>query len=232
MPGTPVTSAARYVPPTRDLARLRAAATRCRGCELWRRATQTVFGEGPRHADLLLVGEQPGDVEDRAGHPFVGPAGRLLDESLVAAGIDRRRVWLTNAVKHFKWEPRGKRRIHAKPTSREVAACRPWLEAEIAAVRPRLVVTLGATAAQALLGPKFRLTRHRGERLAWEPAQQPQPGTSAPSVMATVHPAAILRAPDGESRRRETARFVRDLRAAARDVARASPPTGRRSRSA
>jgi len=221
MPGTPVTTAARFVPPTRDLAKLRAAAAGCRGCDLWRRATQTVFGEGPRRADLLLVGEQPGDVEDRAGHPFVGPAGRLLDESLVAAGIDRRRVWLTNAVKHFKWEARGKRRIHAKPTSREIAACRPWLEAEIAAVRPRLVVTLGATAAQTLLGPKFRLTQHRGEAIPSEPAP----------VMATVHPAAILRAPDGETRQRETARFVEDLRAA-RDAARREPPTARRSRSA
>src|SRR6185295_15568083 len=127
-------SAADYVPQTRDLARLARAAAGCRGCDLWRRATKTVFGEGPPRAELMLVGEQPGDVEDRAGHPFVGPAGRLLDQSLAAAGIDRRRVWLTNAVKHFKWEPRGKRRIHAKPTSREVAACRPWLEAEIAAV--------------------------------------------------------------------------------------------------
>jgi DNA polymerase len=185
-----------------------------------------VFGEGPREAELLLVGEQPGDVEDRAGHPFVGPAGRLLDESLVAAGIDRRRVWLTNAVKHFKWAPRGTRRIHAKPTSREIAACRPWLAAEIAAVRPRLIVTLGATAAQSLLGPKFRVTQHRGEamRLASAGAETPPRW-----VMATVHPAAILRAPDAASRRRETARLVADLRAAAAWKPQA---TARRSRSA
>jgi len=215
------TSAASWVPPTRDPVKLRDAAARCRGCDLWRRATQTVFGEGTLAAELLLVGEQPGDVEDREGRPFVGPAGRLLDESLAAAGIDRRRVWLTNAVKHFKWVPRGKRRIHAKPTSREIAACRPWLAAEIAAVRPRLVVALGATAAQSLLGPKFRLTQHRGEALFWEP-----PSTW---VMATVHPAAILRAPDSASRRRETVHFVADLRAAATWK---PPPTARRSRSA
>lgn len=206
----PAETAAAWVPPTLDVAELRRAAARCRGCELWRRATQTVFGEGTPRAELFLVGEQPGDGEDRAGRPFVGPAGRLLDEALAAAGIERSRVWLTNAVKHFKWEERGRRRIHAKPTSREIAACRPWLDAELAAARPRLVVALGATAAQSLLGPKFRLTQHRGEVLPLPRA----PG-SASYVMATVHPAAILRAPDRADREREKTRFIEDIRAAA-----------------
>jgi DNA polymerase len=199
------TSAAAFLPPTRDLAALGRAAAGCRGCELWRRGTQTVFGEGAERATLLLVGEQPGDLEDRAGRPFVGPAGRLLDRALGDAGIDRARVWVTNAVKHFKWASRGGRRIHQKPTAREIAACRPWLEAELAAVRPRLVVALGATAAQSLLGGAFRLTRHRGEVV---------PSPFGP-VVATVHPAAILRAPDRATRHREAALFVRDLRAAA-----------------
>jgi len=231
VPERQAASSEAYVPATHDIAKLREAAMRCRGCELWRRGTQTVFGEGPRRAELLLVGEQPGDVEDRAGRPFVGPAGRLLDEALVAAGIERGRVWLTNAVKHFKWEARGKRRIHARPTSREIAACRPWLDAELAAVRPRLVLALGATAAQSLLGPKFRLTQHRGEVLPL-PLARDSPGY----VMATVHPAAILRAPDSASRRREKARFIEDLRAvvAWRPTvagARIQLPTERRSRS-
>jgi len=161
-----------------------------------------VFGEGPQLADVMLVGEQPGNEEDLSGRPFVGPAGRLLDRALEAAGIDRRGVYVTNAVKHFKWEPRGKRRIHQKPSAGEVRACRPWLEAEIAVVRPRALVCLGATAAQALLGRSFRVTEHRGELVA---------SPLAPLVMATVHPSSILRAPDDAARRTELARLVEDL---------------------
>jgi DNA polymerase len=161
-----------------------------------------VFGEGPAHADIMLVGEQPGDVEDRAGRPFVGPAGQLLDRLLVEAGIDRDRAYVTNAVKHFKWVPRGKRRIHSKPGSLEIRACGPWLEAEIAAVEPRALVCLGATAAQALLGPAFRVTRDRGRFLE---------SSLAPLVLATVHPSSLLRAPDEASRAAEIRRFVADL---------------------
>jgi DNA polymerase len=167
------------------------------------RGTQTVFGEGKRGARLMLVGEQPGDQEDVAGRPFVGPAGRLLDRALEEAGIDRGDVYVTNVVKHFKWEPRGKRRIHQKPNGAEVRACRPWLEAEIAAVRPRGIVLLGATAAQALLGKDFKVSVQRG---------QPVESPLAPLVVATVHPSSLLRAPDEETRRRETTRFVEDLR--------------------
>jgi len=193
------------VPPERSLSALREAAQGCRGCDLWERATQAVFGEGPRGAAVMLVGEQPGNAEDLAGRPFVGPAGRLLDEALDAAGIDRKRVFVTNAVKHFKWEPRGKLRIHAKPNSREVAACRPWLEAEVSTVHPKLLIALGATAAQSILGPSFRVTRQRGMLL----------GSPFGRVVATVHPASILRAPDPESRQRENELFVADLRVAA-----------------
>jgi DNA polymerase len=182
-------------------------AAACRACDLWKRGTQTVFGEGSERAAMMLVGEQPGNEEDLAGHPFVGPAGKLLDRALDEAGIDRSRVYVTNVVKHFKWEPRGKRRIHQKPNSREIAACRPWLEAEIASVKPRVTVCLGATAAQALLGPQFRVTRERG-RLVDSPL--------AGKVLATVHPSAILRAPDDETRRSEMRRFVADLKRAAR----------------
>ncbi|HZR80123.1 MAG TPA: UdgX family uracil-DNA binding protein [Candidatus Binatia bacterium] len=193
------------MPPERSLSALREAAQGCRGCDLWERATQAVFGEGPRGAAVMLVGEQPGNAEDLAGRPFVGPAGRLLDEALDAAGIDRKRVFVTNAVKHFKWEPRGKLRIHAKPNSREVAACRPWLEAEVSTVHPKLLIALGATAAQSILGPSFRVTRQRGMLL----------GSPFGRVVATVHPASILRAPDPESRQRENELFVADLRVAA-----------------
>ena len=202
---SPVT-AAEYLPSRLSLKALREAADGCRACPLWRTGTQTVFGEGRRAARLLLVGEQPGDREDLAGRPFVGPAGRLLDEALEEAGIDRADAYVTNAVKHFKWEPRGKRRIHQKPNASEIAACRPWLEAELAVVKPRVLVCLGATAAQALLGRGVRVTRDRGRPLESE---------LAPVAFATVHPSSILRAPDETSRQRERALFVDDLRVAA-----------------
>jgi DNA polymerase len=189
------------------LANVRAAARDCQACDLWRRGTQTVFGEGAARAELLLVGEQPGDQEDLSGHPFVGPAGRVLDRALADAGIDRGAVYVTNVVKHFKWEPRGKRRIHKKPNAAEISACRPWLETEVALVKPRAVVCLGATAAQALLGKAFKVTQHRGEFID---------SPLAPLVLATVHPSSLLRAPDEETRRAETARFVDDLRRVAR----------------
>jgi DNA polymerase len=189
------------VRPTLDS--VRAIAAGCKACDLYKRGTQTVLGEGPRKADVMLVGEQPGDAEDVAGRPFVGPAGKLLDRALEKAGLDRKRVYVTNVVKHFKWEPRGKRRIHAKPNSAEIAACRPWLETEIALVKPRVLVCLGATAAQALLGKSFRVSRQRGEFI---------PSTLAPLTTATVHPSSILRAADDTSRREEMRRFVEDLR--------------------
>jgi DNA polymerase len=172
-------------------------------CQLWTRGTQTVFGEGPRRARVMLVGEQPGNDEDLAGKPFVGPAGRVLDRALEMAGIARGDVYVTNVVKHFKWEPKGKRRIHAKPNQTEISACLPWLEAELDLVKPTVLACLGATAAQALLGPKFRVTKQRGE---WVSARW------APRVMATVHPSAILRAPDDAGRHAEMERFVADLR--------------------
>lgn len=172
-------------------------------CDLYKHATQTVFGEGKARARLMFVGEQPGDSEDREGHPFVGPAGRVLHESMQEAGLDPRQAYITNAVKHFKFVMRGKRRIHAKPRRIEIDACRPWLEAEIRTVKPEIVVALGATAAQSLLGPKFRVTQHRGEFFSTELAQR---------VMATIHPSSILRAPDGETRRRELAAFIDDLK--------------------
>ena len=192
-------------PATSSLAEVRAAARECTACHLHERATQTVFGEGPRQTPIMLVGEQPGDYEDVAGKPFVGPAGKIMDRALEEAGIDRKKVYVTNAVKHFKWKPRGKRRIHKKPNSREIAACRPWLEAELRLVKPKLLVCLGATAAQAIFGPTFRVTRERGKVLS---------SKLAPRVMATVHPSSLLRQPDEESREREYARFVVDLRAA------------------
>jgi uracil-DNA glycosylase len=191
----------------RSLRSVADASKNCRGCHLWSRATQTVFGEGPRTADVLFVGEQPGDKEDLAGHPFVGPAGRVLDEALGAAGIERRRVFVTNAVKHFKWRASGKRRLHEKPNTAEIAACRIWLELEVRLVRPDLVVALGATAAQALLGKAFRVTKDRGKVMA---------SPLAPRVVATVHPSSILRAPDEDSRRSEMRAFVRDLRVVAK----------------
>jgi len=193
----------------RSLRSVAQAAKDCRGCDLWSRATQTVFGEGPRTAKVLFVGEQPGDKEDLAGHPFVGPAGRLLDEALIEADIDRKRVYVTNAVKHFKWRASGKRRLHVRPNSTEVAACRIWLELEIRLIKPAVVVALGATAAQALLGPAFRVTRERGKVVS---------SPLASRVVATVHPSSILRAPDDESRRAEMRAFVRDLRAVAKLV--------------
>ena len=191
----------------RSLRRVAEASKECRGCHLWARATQTVFGEGPRSADILLVGEQPGDKEDLAGHPFVGPAGRVLDDALAAAGIDRKRVFVTNAVKHFKWRARGKRRLHERPNGAEIAACRIWLELELRLVRPDIVVALGATAAQALLGRSFRVTKDRGKLVS---------SPLADRVVATVHPSSILRAPDDDSRRAEMRAFVRDLRSVAR----------------
>lgn len=197
------------VPERPSLPRLRAAAKRCRACELWKRGTQTVFGEGPKGASLMLVGEQPGDAEDLAGHPFVGPAGKLLDRALEEAGIDRGSVYVTNVVKHFKWEPRGKRRIHAKPNAGEIGACRPWLETEIALVRPHALVCLGATAAQALLGKSFKVSKQRGEFVA---------SPLAPLVIATVHPSSILRAPADEARRAEMERFVADLKKVAEEL--------------
>ena len=191
---------AALMPPRPSVAALRDAATRCRGCDLWEHATQTVFGAVPARATIVLVGEQPGDSEDRAGAPFVGPAGALLDRALDAAGIDRDRVYVTNAVKHFKWEAAGKRRIHKKPTAREIAACRPWLDAEIAVVRPHAIVCLGATAAQALLGSAFRVSRDRGRFVA---------SSLAPRVLATAHPAAVLRSRDDRERRLAMAQLVR-----------------------
>jgi uracil-DNA glycosylase family protein len=202
-------SALEFLPLRQDLASLREAARHCHGCDLYQHATEVVFGEGRTHAAILLVGEQPGDREDQVGRPFVGPAGQLLDKCLEMAGIDRSVVYVTNAVKHFKWEPRGKIRLHKKPNSLEIAACRPWLEKEIAAVRPQVIVCLGATAAQDLLGPQFRLTKHRGEVFP----------TSNGPVTATIHPSAILRMPEPAAKEAETAGLVADLRFAAEYVA-------------
>jgi DNA polymerase len=194
------------IPERPTLGSVRQAAKDCRACRLWRNATQTVFGEGSAKAEVMMVGEQPGDREDREGRPFVGPAGKLLDRALDEAGIDRRTVYVTNVVKHFKFEPRGKRRIHKKPAAEEIAACRPWLETELRLVRPRILVCLGATAAQALLGRTFRLTQHRGELIS---------STLASIVTATVHPSSILRAPDDATRDEAYGAFVRDLRVVA-----------------
>ncbi len=190
-------------PKRRSLKAFRDAAADCKGCELWKRGTQTVFGEGARRAEVLFVGEQPGNEEDLSGKPFVGPAGRLLNDALDEAGIDRSLTYVTNVVKHFKWEPRGKRRIHKKPNAGEIAACRPWLEAEIGLIKPKVIVCLGATAAQALLGPKFRVSKQRGQFIE---------STLAPYILATVHPSSILRAPDDETRRVEKRRFIDDLK--------------------
>jgi DNA polymerase len=186
-----------------SLRELRGRAATCRNCDLWRDATQTVFGEGLLRADVMLVGEQPGDAEDRAGHPFVGPAGRVLDEGLAAAGIDRGDVYVTNAVKHFKWRAYGRRRIHQRPNAAEIAACKPWLLGELDALRPRILVLLGATAAQALLGRSFRVTKQRGQIL--------EDTGLAPYVVATIHPAAVLRERDEASRGDARAGLVRDL---------------------
>jgi uracil-DNA glycosylase family protein len=210
VPERPRNDAGNLIPDRPTLASVREAAKKCQACDLFKRGTQTVFGEGARKAELMLVGEQPGDAEDLAGHPFVGPAGKLLDRALAEAGIDRAAVWVTNVVKHFKWEPRGKRRIHKKPNASEIAACRPWLDTEIALVQPRAIVCLGATAAQALLGRQFRVTAHRGELIK---------SSLAPLVLATVHPSSILRAPDDEARHQEMKRLTDDLEKVARALA-------------
>src|SRR6516225_9648645 len=203
MRNKPTGDAAKLIPDRPTIATLRDAAKDCQACDLFVRGTQTVFGDGSQKAELMLVGEQPGDQEDLTGHPFVGPAGKLLDRALEAAGIDRAAVYVTNVVKHFKWEPRGKRRIHQKPNAAEIAACRPWLDAEIQVVKPRAIVCLGATAAQALLGRQFKVSVHRGAFV---------PSPLAPLVLATVHPSSILRAPDDDARRDEMQRFTDDLR--------------------
>jgi DNA polymerase len=207
---TATPTAAAFLPEKHDLTSLREAAQHCEGCPLYANATQTVFGAGPARAEVIMVGEQPGDVEDRQGKPFVGPAGRLLDQMLEEAGIPRERVYVTNAVKHFKWTPRGKRRLHGKPNSREIFACRPWLEAELEAVKPEILVLMGATAAQSLLGLQFRITKNRG---------QPFESDWAPWTMATYHPSALLRAihqPGEEQLRRD---FLSDLRLVAEKLA-------------
>jgi uracil-DNA glycosylase len=196
-------TAAEYLPDRLNMKSLREASTACRGCGLWENATQTVFGEGPaRKAKLMLVGEQPGDREDREGRPFVGPAGKLLDRALVDAGIDRDEAYVTNVVKHFKWRPAGKRRLHQRPNAEEIRACRPWLDAELQVVKPQALVALGATAAQALLGRSFRVSRQRGELVESD---------LAPLVTATVHPSSILRIDDPDERRLAELDFVSDL---------------------
>ncbi len=206
-------SALALIPDRATLPRLREAAKSCRACPLWKRGTQTVFGEGSRDSLVVLVGEQPGDREDIEGRPFVGPAGRLLDACLKEAGIDRSKAYVTNVVKHFKWEPRGKKRIHQRPNSVEIGACRPWLDAELALIKPRVLVCLGATAAQALLGPSFHVMKSRGTFVKSD---------LAPFVTATVHPSSILRAPDDTARRLAKRAFVQDLSKVARKIEEAS----------
>lgn len=206
----PTTSAADFIPADHSLPALAAAAAGCQGCELYQHATQTVFGEGPQSARVMIVGEVPGDQEDRQGKPFIGPAGKLLDEALAEVGFDRSQVYVTNAVKHFKWEAQGKRRLHKTPRRIEVNACKPWLESEIAAVQPKLIICLGATAAQSLLGASFRVTQQRGEIL---------PSAFPAQVMATYHPSAILRAPTPEARAQMRSDLVADLRKAAEHLA-------------
>ena len=203
MPRVHTRNAADYLPPRPSMRACREAVQKCRGCELYRYATQAVFGEGPASALVMFVGEQPGNDEDLQGRPFVGPAGRLLDRALEEAGIDRAAVYVTNAVKHFKFEERGKRRLHKKPSLAEVNACKPWLEVEVSFIKPDVIVCLGATAAQAVFGSQFRLTKHRGEFV---------PHPWAPRVTATVHPSAILRAPNDITRHEEYRKFVADLR--------------------
>ncbi|HWC18229.1 MAG TPA: UdgX family uracil-DNA binding protein [Terriglobales bacterium] len=204
--------ATQRIPAKPNIPMLQNAARTCKACDLWKNATQTVFGEGPRSATVMMIGEQPGDMEDKAGHPFVGPAGRILDDALHQTGIDRSQVYVTNVVKHFKWEPaeRGKRRIHKKPRNDEILACRPWLDAELRVVSPKVVVCLGASAAQSLLGRKFRVSKQRGELV---------PSDLAPHVLATVHPSSILRAPDEEARHAQMRAFVSDLKKVAALIA-------------
>ncbi len=198
----PARSAAPFIPARLTVPALQEAASSCTGCDLYKQATQTVFGEGAGHAEIILVGEQPGDQEDRAGHPFVGPAGKILDKALAEAGIARHDVYVTNAVKHFKWEPQGKRRKHKKPSAAEIAACRPWLEAEVKVLGPRLIVCLGVTAAQSVFGKLVRLNEIRGK--SWSTAM-------GSNVFVTVHPSAILRHPESAQRAEEYRRFVQDL---------------------
>jgi len=206
MPSLPVYPTAEpFLPKKLSLPALRDASKTCQGCDLYKCATQTVFGEGPAAARVMFVGEQPGDQEDRAGKPFVGPSGAMFDATSEKVGIDRSLVYVTNAVKHFKFEQRGKRRIHSKPSARQIAACKPWLKAEVEVIRPDVIVALGATAAQAMLGPQFKVTKQRGEAI--------RDTTWAPVVMATVHPSSLLRAPDEAARREAIAAFERDLRA-------------------
>ena len=210
MPAVPQRSALDFFPSDINYSELKEAAARCMGCELYKNATQTVFGEGRIGAsEVMFVGEQPGDEEDLAGHPFIGPAGRLFDKALLEAGIDRERAYVTNVVKHFKWKPRGKRRIHEKPRASEIRACEPWLAAELEVVRPSILVCLGATAAQALLGKDFRVTQMRGQWL--------ESGHAA-KTLATVHPSSILRAPDPEAREEQYAAFVSDLKMVATEL--------------
>jgi uracil-DNA glycosylase family protein len=198
-----IETAAPLIPPRPSVKKLQEAAAGCRACHLWKTGTQTVFGEGKQSSTVMFIGEQPGNSEDIEGRPFVGPAGALLDKALVEAGIDRSKVYVTNVVKHFKWEPRGKRRIHKKPNALEITACRPWLEAEIRVVKPRAIICLGSTAAQAVIGPKFKVTLQRGQFVD---------SPLAEFVTATVHPSSILRAPTDEARRLETKRFIADLK--------------------
>lgn len=206
-------SAAEYLPNRLTLPALERAARTCQGCELYKNATQTVFGEGPANARLFFIGEQPGDREDVSGHPFVGPAGRYFDGALEKAGIDRADVYVTNAVKHFKWTPAGKRRLHKKPGAREIAACRPWLEAELEVVKPEVVVCLGATAAQAVMGRAFRITQDRGTILSTEWSER---------TLATWHPSALLRVPDPDQKIRMEREFLSDLKLAAKQLAKRS----------
>ncbi len=210
------TTARDLIPPGASLEQLRSIAAGCQACDLYRNATQTVFGDGAVGAAVMLVGEQPGDREDLDGEPFVGPAGAVLDRGLKQAGIDREQAYVTNVVKHFKWRPAGKRRLHQKPNAEEIAACRPWLDTEIDLVRPSVVVCLGATAAQALLGSAFRVSRQRGQFVSWN---------REPRIMATVHPSSILRAPDEEARQREMEKFVADLSLVARSLDGSSGPS-------
>ncbi len=200
---SPTISALPFLPKRISLTSLRQAVQSCEGCPLFRHATQAVFGEGQKSARVMLVGEQPGNEEDLQGRPFVGPAGRLLDDALQSAGIDRHDTYVTNVVKHFKWEPRRKRRLHKKPNAREIAACIPWLEEELRLLKPQVLVCLGATAAQALLGRDFKITLQRGKLI---------PGSLAPNALATIHPSSILRQPTTEDRQREMTLFIADLK--------------------